>query len=132
MADTLSNSAQTAPRVIGRPFPKGTSGNPGGRPVGSKSRINANFLRELSDHFEMAGRGAIERMCAEDPTAYIKLVASLLPRVTAISAQPFAEFSDEDLLAALEIMQRYLDGGGPPLPGVMCDALALPPPDERD
>jgi hypothetical protein len=28
------NSTETAERVIGRPFPKGVSGNPGGRPRG--------------------------------------------------------------------------------------------------
>jgi hypothetical protein len=28
------NSTETAPRVVGRPFPKGVSGNPGGRPKG--------------------------------------------------------------------------------------------------
>jgi hypothetical protein len=31
---TAENSIETAPRVVGRPFPKGVSGNPGGRPAG--------------------------------------------------------------------------------------------------
>jgi len=35
------NSVETAERVIGRPFPKGVSGNPGGRPRGLVSRIRA-------------------------------------------------------------------------------------------
>lgn len=46
--------------------------------MGSKNRINADFLRELADHFAKAGRDAIERMSQEDPAAYIKIVASLL------------------------------------------------------
>src|SRR5690349_211831 len=111
MTDALSNSVETAPRVIGRPFAKGVSGNPGGRPVGSKSRINADFLRELADHFAKEGRGAIERMCEEDPAAYVKVVASLLPKDVTISAQPFNEFTDDDLLRAIDILERAIAAG---------------------
>jgi len=127
---TLSNSAKTAPRVIGRPFAKGISGNPGGRPVGSKSRINADFLRELADHFERAGRDAIERMCAEDPTAYIKVVASLLPKDATITAQPFgATLSDDELMRALGLLERYFEAGAPTLPFAdVIEPIALPAP----
>jgi hypothetical protein len=98
-----------------------------GRPAGSKNRINADFLRELSDHFAKEGRGAIERMCEEDPAAYVKVVASLLPKDVAISARPFAAFSDDELLAALEMIQRYLDAGGPwSGPATIEGELALP------
>jgi hypothetical protein len=34
-----AESSGEAPRVIGRPFPKGVSGNPGGKPKGLASRI---------------------------------------------------------------------------------------------
>jgi hypothetical protein len=112
MADVLSNSAPRAQRVIGRPFAKGVSGNPSGRPVGSKTRVNADFLRELADHFEKEGRDAIERMCQEDPSGYVKVVASLLPKDVTISARPFAEYTDDDLLATVDTMQRYLDASG--------------------
>jgi hypothetical protein len=39
---TAENSIETAPRVVGRPFPKGVTGNPGGRPAGL-----ARYVREL-------------------------------------------------------------------------------------
>jgi hypothetical protein len=39
---TAHNSGETATGVVGRPFPKGVSGNPGGRPKGL-----ARYVREL-------------------------------------------------------------------------------------
>jgi hypothetical protein len=38
----LRTAAKTAPSVVGRPFPQGVSGNPGGRPKGL-----ARYVREL-------------------------------------------------------------------------------------
>lgn len=134
MADAHSNNVATAQPVRGRPFARGVSGNPGGRPVGSKNRIQADFLRELADHFAQEGRRAIERMCEEDPAAYVKVVASLMPKDVKLSAQPLHEMSDDDIYDAIATIKRYLDAGAPPIgigATIEGEALALPAPDER-
>jgi len=118
---------QAPPRNRGW-FQAGRSGNPAGRTPGSKNRINEDFLRELSDHFAKEGRSAIERMCDEDPAAYVKVVASLLPKDVKISAQPFAEFSDDELAHAIELIQQWIDAGQPQLGGgttIQGDAVTL-------
>ncbi len=53
------NNGETTTRIIGRPFPKGVSGNPGGRPkglaryvrelVGDDGRRIADFMLEVLD-----------------------------------------------------------------------------------
>lgn len=45
-------STNTAKRVPGRPFPKGVSGNPGGRP--KKKPITEMFERLLEEHANIA------------------------------------------------------------------------------
>ena len=44
----VQNSKETA-RVIGRPFPKGVSGNPGGRPKGTMKNYLSRKFMEMSD-----------------------------------------------------------------------------------
>jgi len=41
MTQNTENSMETT-RVVGRPFPKGTSGNPGGRPRGLAAYVREN------------------------------------------------------------------------------------------
>lgn len=62
------------------PWQPGQSGNPGGRAAGARNRLQGDFLNALADHFAEHGKDAIERVCKKNPVAYIKAVASLMPR----------------------------------------------------
>jgi uncharacterized protein DUF5681 len=61
-------------------FKPGQSGNPSGRPKGSRHKLSEAFLAELLADFEAGGRAAIERCRPERPDVYVRLVASLLPK----------------------------------------------------
>jgi len=53
---SAKNSGQTARKIVGRPFKKGTSGNPKGRPM--KGNSMAELIREIGD---MTGDQMAER-----------------------------------------------------------------------
>jgi hypothetical protein len=78
----MSNVEITAPkqRVIGRPFQPGQSGNPSGRPKGSRNRLADAFVADLKEIWEARGIEALERCATETPEVLIKVIASLLPR----------------------------------------------------
>ena len=60
-------------------FLPGQSGNPAGRPRGSRRKLGESFLNMLYDHWTQRGADAIARLCKEKPDIYVKLVVSLLP-----------------------------------------------------
>jgi len=52
----------------------------GGRPKGAKNRLQKKFLEDLVKDWETHGAAAIKIMRVEDPSAYVRTVAALLPR----------------------------------------------------
>lgn len=55
----------------------GQSGNPNGRPKGSRTILSENFFKALADDFEAEGIAAIQKMRMERPNEYAKMIASL-------------------------------------------------------
>lgn len=62
------------------PFKPGQSGNPAGRPLGSKHKISEKFIETLTADFEAHGVGVIEKVRSERPDSYLKIVADLVPK----------------------------------------------------
>ena len=61
-------------------FKPGQSGNPAGRPKGSRSKLGDEFLKALLADFEAGGIEAIRLTRTEKPSDYGKVIASILPK----------------------------------------------------
>ncbi len=70
----------TAKKQRGRPFPPGVSGNPSGRPKGSRNELGEDFIGDLHEHWQEHGPEALDACLEQSPAAYCKMVASLLPK----------------------------------------------------
>src|SRR6266542_1434941 len=100
---------QTAPIQRGRPFVPGQSGNPAGRPKGARNKLTEAFLSALANDFAAHGPAAIERLRSRDPSRYLKLVASIMPRDLILkheSTIDYAELSDEEVCELLNAKRR--------------------------
>jgi hypothetical protein len=101
----------TAPkqrRKVGIPFPPGQSGNPAGRPKGSRHRLTEDFLRELSQDFETNGAAAIVAMRENAPNEYIRVIASLMPKDVNLNVSPLEELTDEQLIERIRALNKFL------------------------
>jgi Family of unknown function (DUF5681) len=58
-------------------FKPGQSGNPAGRPKGSRNKVSEKLLEALASDFDAHGQDVIEKVRAERPADYLKIVASL-------------------------------------------------------
>ena len=78
-ADTDSTVRKHRQRGL-TPWKPGQSGNPKGRPQGSRNKLTEDFFRDLCDVWEAFGKPALMAMAWTDPVAFVRLAASLIPR----------------------------------------------------
>ena len=68
-------------RVVGKPWPKGVSGNPSGlpgRPAGSRQTFSAGFLDDLAKTWRDKGRQTMEWTAENQPSAFFAVCARLI------------------------------------------------------
>jgi len=97
------------------PWKPGQSGNPLGRPKGTRNKLAEDFVRELQADFSEHGKQAIQTVRQERPAEYLKVVASLLPKQVEIKEGTFDGISDEQLAALVYAARSALgiaEGGG--------------------
>ena len=64
--------------VNGRMWPPGVSGNPNGRPVGSRTVFSQSFLKDLASVWAERGRAAMEKTASDQPTVFFATCARLI------------------------------------------------------
>lgn len=91
-------------------FKPGVSGNPAGRPKGSRNALAESFLSDLAADWQDNGAEAIAAARADDPVAYVRVVAGLLPKELKVSSG-LADLSDDELATLIGLLRAAASGG---------------------
>ena len=59
---------------------KGQSGNPAGRPKGSKHKLQMSFWNDLQRTWKERGSEALRWVAENDPSTFVRVCASLMPK----------------------------------------------------
>src|SRR5216684_5269285 len=83
-------------------------GNPGGaRPRGAKNRLHRAFVEALHADFKEHGAAAIRICRMENPTNYLRVIASILPRELTIETAA-ADLTDDELEAMIQRLKTEM------------------------
>src|SRR5512138_1691901 len=85
-------------------FKSGQSGNPLGRPKGSRNRLGEQFVHDLYADWQQHGIRTIERVREDKPDVYIKVVASIPPKELHVKSDNLDEMSDDELVSMRTII----------------------------
>ena len=95
---------------------RGQSGNPAGRPRGSRNALSEEVICALLRDFRLHGQKAVARVRQTQPAAYLKILALLVPREHKVEhSTTLKDLTDEQLEAMIEYIKAALaaQAGGP-------------------
>src|SRR5262245_28321643 len=91
-------------------FAKWVSGNLGGNAQRTRHIFNKAFLEALAADFRKGGPEAIAKVREQQPAAYMKICALLVPREMQVEhTNRIKQMTDEELEAAVELLQGMID-----------------------
>ena len=90
------------------PWQPGQSGNPAGRPRGSRNKLGEAFIAALEADFNEKGVEAIRKVREDRPHEYLKVIAGIIPKEFTIADKSMDGMSDEELLNVLASVRSLI------------------------
>jgi hypothetical protein len=106
-------------------FKPGQSGNPAGRPKGSRNKLTSEFFDDFFAAWQTYGAKALKDVAENNPRDFVRAAAMLMPKEFQLSS-PLDDLTDADL-ADLIAALRSLIAAGPALAPADRDTAASKP-----
>ncbi len=103
-----------------------TGNNGGGRKLGSRNKLTTEFLDDLYAKWQKHGPDVLERVIRDDPAAFLRTVAQILPKEIDVNAG--SEFDGMENVSY--ILQKGAEQAGPEAALPLAKAFGLEYPSE--
>ena len=103
----MSSAATQAklPQLAAYQWKPGQSGNPSGRPLGRQA-LETEFLKDLAQCWHEGGIDALNRAREKDPVAFVRVVASLMPRK--LDAESLGGINRAEIRALIDLLRPII------------------------
>ena len=109
MALNAKTDPNYVPKRINGKFAPGWSGNPGGSLEATRRSFNKDFLLALAADFKKHGAAAIEKVREQQPAAYMKICALLVPREMRLEHSGGVKaMTDEQIVGAIAAIEAWM------------------------
>lgn len=107
-------SASAVPKQL-TPWKPGQSGNPKGRTKGSRNRFAEDFIDDIHESWKILGKPAITTVAWTDPSTYLRVCASLIPKDIEITVtnQSIERMSTREIEARLRELDQESNASDP-------------------
>lgn len=85
------------PETLAPAWGKGQSGNPAGRPKGSRNAFGEAFIADMQKAWEEGGPDVIKRVMDEDPAAFLRSAVAILPKQMDVTVNKYEQFDEQQL-----------------------------------
>src|SRR5437899_5950404 len=89
IGDDTPKKHRSAPRSKANLKPAwkaGESGNPAGRPKGSRNKLSEGVLRDFCALWDASGFDKLVKVAKDDPSTFVRLAVSLIPKQLEVEA----------------------------------------------
>src|SRR6516165_7018948 len=109
MALNAKTDPTYSPKRINGKFAPGWSGNPGGSLEATRRSFNKDFLLALAADFKKHGAAAIEKVREQQPAAYMRICALLVPREMRLEHSGGVKaMTDEQIVGAIAAIEAWM------------------------